>query len=117
LWATLKITRRFRLRFPRTLSGFNIERNGALTPIGGTVVGHNRTGSTNLGIAASCDGRYLYTLNGATGTIGMFAVQEDGSLVSLGQQIARRLPPASMASLHTNDELGRSAWDAPAFFA
>jgi 6-phosphogluconolactonase (cycloisomerase 2 family) len=32
------------------------------------------------------DGRYLYTLNAATGVIGIFAVQEDGSLVNLGPQ-------------------------------
>jgi 6-phosphogluconolactonase len=69
-----------------TLSGFNIEGDGALTPIGDTVVGQNPTGSTNLDIAASDDRRYLYTLNAVTGAIGMFAVQEDGGLVSLGQQ-------------------------------
>lgn len=69
-----------------TLSGFNIEHNGALTPIGDAVVGQNPAGSANIDIAASDDGRYLYTLNGATGTIGMFAVQEDGSLVNLGLQ-------------------------------
>jgi 6-phosphogluconolactonase len=69
-----------------TLSGFNIAPNGALTPIGDTVVGQNPTGSTNLDIAASADGRYLYTLNAATGTIGMFVVQEDGGLVNFGQQ-------------------------------
>jgi 6-phosphogluconolactonase (cycloisomerase 2 family) len=32
----------------------------------------------SLAIAASDDGRYLYTLNGATGAIGIFAVQETG---------------------------------------
>jgi 6-phosphogluconolactonase len=69
-----------------TLSGFDIAPNGALTPIGATVVGQNPTGSTNLDTATSADGRYLYTLNGATGTIGMFAVQEDGGLANLGQQ-------------------------------
>jgi len=69
-----------------TLSGFDIERNGALTPIGDTVVGQNPAGSTNIDIAASGDGRYLYTLNAAAGVIGIFAVQEDGSLVSAGQQ-------------------------------
>ncbi|MFZ0392201.1 MAG: beta-propeller fold lactonase family protein [Terracidiphilus sp.] len=69
-----------------TLSGFNIGRNGELTPIGDAVVGQNPTGSTNIDIAASYDGRYLYTLNAAAGTIGMFSVQDDGSLVSLGQQ-------------------------------
>jgi 6-phosphogluconolactonase len=69
-----------------TLSGFNIEGDGALTPIGATVVGQNPSGSTNLDIAASDDRHYLYSLNAATGTIGVFAAQEDGSLVSLGQQ-------------------------------
>lgn len=69
-----------------TLSGFNIEPNGKLTPIGDTVVGQNPTGSTNLDTAASADGPYLYTLNGATGTIGMFAVLQDGGLVNFGQQ-------------------------------
>jgi len=69
-----------------TLSGFNIEGNGELTPIGDGVVGQTPTGSTNIDIAASEDGRYLYTLNGATGTIGIFAVQDEGSLVNLGQQ-------------------------------
>lgn len=69
-----------------TLSGFNIERNGALTPIDNGVVGQTPTDSANIDIAASFDGRYLYTLNAAAGTIGIFAVQEDGSLVSAGQQ-------------------------------
>jgi 6-phosphogluconolactonase len=69
-----------------TISGFDIERNGALTPIGNAVVGQNPSGSTNIDIAASYDGHYLYTLNGATGTIGIFAVQDDGGLVNLGQQ-------------------------------
>jgi 6-phosphogluconolactonase len=69
-----------------TLSGFNIQRNGALTPIGATIVGQNPTGSTNIDVAASDDGRYLYALNGATGEIGVFGVQEVGSLANLGQQ-------------------------------
>jgi 6-phosphogluconolactonase (cycloisomerase 2 family) len=76
-----------------TLSGFDIERNGELTPIGDTVVGQNPAGSTNIDIAASDDGRYLYTLNTATGAIGIFAVQEDGSLANLGQQDG--LPPSA----------------------
>lgn len=61
-----------------TLSGFNIERNGALTPIGATVVSQNPTISTNINVAASEGGRYLYTLSAATGAIGIFVVQEDG---------------------------------------
>jgi 6-phosphogluconolactonase (cycloisomerase 2 family) len=69
-----------------TLSGFNIERNGSLTPIGDAVVGQNPAGSANIDIAAIEDGHYLYTLNAATGVIGIFSVQDDGGLVSLGQQ-------------------------------
>ncbi|MFZ0633472.1 MAG: beta-propeller fold lactonase family protein [Acidobacteriaceae bacterium] len=69
-----------------TLSGFNIERNGELTPIGDAVVGQTPADTTNIDVAASSDGRYLYTLYAATGAIGIFAVQEDGSLVSVGQQ-------------------------------
>ena len=69
-----------------TLSGFNIERNGALTPIDNGVVGHTPSGSLNIDIAASADGRYLYTLDTVAGAISIFAVQDDGGLVNLGQQ-------------------------------
>jgi 6-phosphogluconolactonase (cycloisomerase 2 family) len=68
-----------------TISGFNIGKNGALTPIGSTVVGVNPAGSGNLDIAVSSDNGYVYTLNSAAGTIGIFAIQKDGTLVSLGQ--------------------------------
>jgi 6-phosphogluconolactonase len=68
-----------------TISGFSVAANGALTPIGNTVVGANPPGSGNLDIAVSSDSRYVYTLNSAAGTIGTFAIQSDGSLVSLGQ--------------------------------
>jgi 6-phosphogluconolactonase (cycloisomerase 2 family) len=47
-------------------------------------VGTNPTGSTNLDIAVSADSKFLYTLNSGTGTIGVFAVQEDGTLNLLG---------------------------------
>ena len=67
------------------LSGFDIARTGALTPIGGTIVGSNPTGSTNIDTAISADGKFVYTLNARTGTIGVFAVQSDGSLLSDGQ--------------------------------
>ena len=69
-----------------TLSGFDIARNGALTPIGDTVVGQNPTGSSNIDIAASQDRNYLYTLNAGTGAIGIFSLQNGGALVNLGQQ-------------------------------
>ena len=67
-----------------TISGFAISAAGALTPIGGTVVGENPEGATNLDITVSGDGRFLYTLNSGNGTIGVFAIQKDGSLSNVG---------------------------------
>lgn len=75
------------------ISGFTIEANGSLAPLGGTVVGGNPAGSTNIDIAASSDGKFVYTLNTATGTIGQFAVEpSSGELKSLGT--AGQLPAA-----------------------
>lgn len=67
------------------LSGYRIGWNGTLTPIGDTIVGTNPSGSVNLDMAVSADGRYIYTLNGGTGTIGVFAVQQDGTLANLAE--------------------------------
>lgn len=67
------------------IAGFEIARNGSLTPIGATIVGSNPTGSTNLDSSISADGRFIYTLNSGTGSIGIFSVQSDGSLLSDGQ--------------------------------
>ena len=66
-----------------TISGFAIGANGALAPVGATVVGTNPAGSTNLDIAITADGKFLYTLNSGTGTIGVFAIEPDGTLDSL----------------------------------
>ena len=75
------------------ISGFTIEANGSLAPLGGTVVGGNPAGSTNIDIAASSDGKFVYTLNTATGTIGQFAVEPSSDeLKSLGT--AGQLPAA-----------------------
>jgi 6-phosphogluconolactonase (cycloisomerase 2 family) len=68
-----------------SISGFSINGNGALTPIGSTVVANNPAGSINLDIAISSDGRYLYSLNTGTGTVGVFAIQEDGTLKQAAQ--------------------------------
>lgn len=67
------------------ISGFAIGHNGALTPIGSTVVGSNPDGATNLDIAVSADGLYLYTLNSGSGAIGVFAIQPNGTLTNVGQ--------------------------------
>lgn len=61
-----------------------IAKNGSLTAIDGTSVGNNPQGSTNLDIAVSADGRFLYTLNSAAGGIGVFSIESDGSLTNLG---------------------------------
>jgi 6-phosphogluconolactonase (cycloisomerase 2 family) len=48
------------------------------------VVGTNPSGSGNLDITVSPDGKFVYTLNSGTGTIGIFAIQPDGTLNSVG---------------------------------
>jgi 6-phosphogluconolactonase len=67
-----------------SIAGFAISGQGALTPVGSTIVGTNPAGSANLDITISTDGRFLYSLNAASGGIGMFAIARDGSLVNLG---------------------------------
>ena len=68
------------------ISGFNIGKDGSLTPIGGTVLGNNPSGSHNVDIAVSADGKFVYTINSQSGNIGVFAInQQDGSLTNLGQ--------------------------------
>jgi len=67
-------------------SGFAVDARGSLKPVGDTIVSSNPDNSTNIDMAVSADGRYMYTLNAATGSIGVFAVQEDGGVVSLEQQ-------------------------------
>jgi 6-phosphogluconolactonase (cycloisomerase 2 family) len=69
-----------------SISGFNIGKDGSLTPIGGTVLGDNPSGSHNVDIAVSADGKFVYTINSQSGNISVFAInQQDGSLTSLGQ--------------------------------
>jgi 6-phosphogluconolactonase (cycloisomerase 2 family) len=67
------------------LSGFTIGTGGVLASIGGTIVGANPAGSTNLDITISGDGKFLYTLNGEVGTVGVFAIQTDGTLQEVTQ--------------------------------
>jgi 6-phosphogluconolactonase len=67
-----------------TISAFVINASGALTPIAGTVVGTNPTGSTNLDIAISSDSKLLYTLDSGTGTVSIFGINQDGTLNNLG---------------------------------
>jgi 6-phosphogluconolactonase (cycloisomerase 2 family) len=67
-----------------TISGFSISATGVLTPIPGTVVGTNPTGSGNLDLAISTDGKFLFSLNSGGGAIGAFAINADGALTNLG---------------------------------
>ncbi|MBV8475250.1 MAG: beta-propeller fold lactonase family protein [Acidobacteria bacterium] len=68
-----------------TISGFSIGPTGVLTPIAATVLAINPTGSTNLDIAVSEDSQFLYSLNTGKGSIGIFAIQEDGTLLNVGE--------------------------------
>lgn len=53
-------------------------------PLAGTILGTNPSGSTNLDIAISSEGKFLYSLNSGTGTVSIFAINQDGTLTSLG---------------------------------
>jgi 6-phosphogluconolactonase (cycloisomerase 2 family) len=37
-----------------------------------------------LDITTSVDGKFLFTLNSGNGTIGIFAIQKDGTLINIG---------------------------------
>jgi 6-phosphogluconolactonase (cycloisomerase 2 family) len=65
-----------------TISGFHIGRDGSLTPIGATVLGNNGTGAGNLDIAVTADSKFLYSLNSGNGTIGVFAIEQQGGALS-----------------------------------
>jgi 6-phosphogluconolactonase len=47
-------------------------------------VGTNPSGSINLEIVISSDGKYLYTLDSGTGTVSIFGINQDGTLTSFG---------------------------------
>jgi 6-phosphogluconolactonase len=67
-----------------TIAGFSIGAGGALTPIGGTILGSNPAGATNLDLAVSGDGKYLYSIDSGAGAISIFGINSDGSLTNLG---------------------------------
>jgi len=62
------------------ISGFTIANNGALAPIESTVLASNPPNSASIDIAVSSDGRLLFNLNPASGTIGVFRIESDGTL-------------------------------------
>jgi len=57
-----------------------VAQNGTLTPIGSAIVGGNPAGSTNLDIAVSADGNFLYSLNSSAGTITAWTINSNGTL-------------------------------------
>jgi len=66
------------------ISGYSIGSNGSLTPIGSTIVANLPSGSFNLDIAMSGDGKFLYTLDSGTGDVSEFGINTDGTLTSIG---------------------------------
>ncbi len=74
-----------------TLTGFQVDRRGRLTLIGSQGVALRLgSGRFPLEIAVTADGRFLYTLNAGTGTVGMFRILPNRRLKPLGE--ARGLP-------------------------
>ena len=68
-----------------SISGFAVGGSGTVTGLSsGTVVASLPTGSNNLDIAVSDDAKFVYTMNTGAGTIGIFAVQPNGSLTVIG---------------------------------
>jgi Lactonase, 7-bladed beta-propeller len=65
------------------ISGFNIATNGALTPIGSTLLASDPANSFSSDAAVSTDGTLLFNLNPGSATIGVFGIQSDGTLSTL----------------------------------
>lgn len=69
-----------------TLTGFQVDRQGRVTLIGSRGVAFSLgNGRFPLEIAVTADGRFLYTLNAGKGTVGMFQIQPNRRLKSLGE--------------------------------
>ena len=67
-----------------SISGFAIGGSGTVTALPGTVVASQPADFNNLDIAVSDDATFVYTMNTGAGTIGIFAVQPNGSLKVIG---------------------------------
>jgi 6-phosphogluconolactonase len=63
------------------ISGFSIGQSGALTALTpSSVVASNPENATNLDITTSGDGKFFYSLNAMVGTVGVFAIESNGTL-------------------------------------
>ena len=67
-----------------SVAGFSISSAGALSPIANTVVSTLPEGSTNLDMAVSADGKYLFNVLSGAGEIGVFSINADGTVNQLG---------------------------------
>jgi 6-phosphogluconolactonase len=69
-----------------TISGFSIGQSGALTALtSSSVVASNPENATNLDITTSGDGKFFYSLNAMVGTVGVFAIQSNGTLKEVNE--------------------------------
>jgi len=68
-----------------TLSGFTPSHSGSLTPVtASSIVGTTGAGTLPLDMGISHNGRFVYSLETGAGKIGIFRVNDDGTLTSLG---------------------------------
>ena len=68
------------------ISGFSIGKNGALTALNSSsIVASNPENATNLDITISGDGKFFYSLNAMVGTVGVFAIQPNGTLTEVDE--------------------------------
>ena len=67
-----------------TVAGFSVAKNGSLAPIGGTIVSTLPEGVNNLDITISSNGKYLFNLLSGSGEIGVYSINNDGTLTQLG---------------------------------
>lgn len=64
-----------------TISGYIVERGKGSVVLNQAVAG---LGNLNIDLSVTVNGRFLYVLNAGAGTIGMFRIGPNGSLIDLG---------------------------------
>lgn len=67
-----------------TVAGFSVAKSGSLAPVGGTIVSTLPEGVNNLDITVSSNGKYLFNLLSGSGEIGVYSINNDGTLTQLG---------------------------------
>jgi 6-phosphogluconolactonase len=66
-----------------TVAGFSVAANGTLTPIASTILSTLPNGVTNLDVAISGDGKYLFALLSGSGQAAVYTINSDGTLTQL----------------------------------